>query len=176
MKTIIHLPHDHGNNTSAFLQTMPEQATFARTADTFDLLSDPTRVKILWLLCHTEDCVANIAAAVEMSSPAGDESDSTIKDSDPLIKGSALWAEMALFRMQKMASPWAYSPSLPSVCPSAAKAAKGAPMRHRTIAKTAIHRCFFIVFLLSCFMQTLSEGIRIYRHTPDSRLMMNDSG
>ena len=70
MHTHIHLPHDHGNDTSAFLQTMPEQETFVRTADTFDLLSDPTRVKILWLLCHTEDCVANIAAAVEMSSPA----------------------------------------------------------------------------------------------------------
>ena len=66
----IHLPHDHGSETSAFLKTMPEQETFDRTAETFDLLSDPTRVKILWLLCHTEDCVANIAAAVEMSSPA----------------------------------------------------------------------------------------------------------
>lgn len=70
MKTSILLPHDHGNETLAFLQTMPEQEVFERTADTFDLLSDPTRVKILWLLCHTEDCVANIAAAVEMSSPA----------------------------------------------------------------------------------------------------------
>ena len=70
MKTPILLPHDHGNETLAFLQTMPEQEVFDRTADTFDLLSDPTRVKILWLLCHTEDCVANIAAAVEMSSPA----------------------------------------------------------------------------------------------------------
>lgn len=66
----IHLPHDHGSDTSAFLKTMPERETFDRTAETFDLLSDPSRVKILWLLCHTEDCVANIAAAVEMSSPA----------------------------------------------------------------------------------------------------------
>lgn len=66
----IYLPHDHGSETSAFLQTMPEQEIFDRTAETFDLLSDPTRVKILWLLCHTEECVANIAAAVEMSSPA----------------------------------------------------------------------------------------------------------
>lgn len=70
MKTKILLPHDHGNDTSVFLQTMPEQSTFDRTAETFALLSDPTRVKILWLLCHTEDCVANIAAAVGMSSPA----------------------------------------------------------------------------------------------------------
>jgi len=70
MEKHIHLPHDHGGGTPLFLQTMPGQETFDRIADTFDLISDPTRVKILWLLCHTEDCVANIAAAVEMSSPA----------------------------------------------------------------------------------------------------------
>ena len=66
----IHLPHDHGNKTSAFIQNMPCQDVFDKTAETFALISDPTRVKILWLLCHTEDCVANIAAAIEMSSPA----------------------------------------------------------------------------------------------------------
>ena len=70
MKKGIHLPHDHGGKTSVMLESMPGQETFGRVADTFDLMSDPTRVKILWLLCHTEDCVANIAAAVEMSSPA----------------------------------------------------------------------------------------------------------
>ena len=70
MKKEIHLPHDHGNETGIFLKNMPDQETFDRVADTFDLLSDTTRVKILWLLCHTEDCVANIAASVEMSSPA----------------------------------------------------------------------------------------------------------
>lgn len=66
----IHLPHDHGNATSDFIKNMPCQNVFDKTADTFNLISDPTRVKILWLLCHTEDCVANIAAAIEMSSPA----------------------------------------------------------------------------------------------------------
>ncbi len=70
MKKSISLPHCHDTGTSAFLETMPEAEVFASTAETFDLLSDATRVKILWLLCHTEDCVANIAAAVEMSSPA----------------------------------------------------------------------------------------------------------
>lgn len=70
MNNHIHLPHDHGGETSAFLKNMPEQQTFDRIADTFGLICDPTRVKILWLLCHTEDCVANIAASVAMSSPA----------------------------------------------------------------------------------------------------------
>ena len=66
----IHLPHDHGTNTSSLAANMPPQDTFDRTAATFNLLSDPSRVKILLLLCHTEDCVLNIAAAAEMSSPA----------------------------------------------------------------------------------------------------------
>lgn len=36
----------------------------------FDLLSDPTRLKILYVLCHIEDSVTNIASLVNMSSPA----------------------------------------------------------------------------------------------------------
>ena len=66
----IDLPHDHGTRTLAFIENMPEFSTFEKTAGTFSLLSDPVRVKMLWLLCHTEDCVANIAATMEMSSPA----------------------------------------------------------------------------------------------------------
>jgi Predicted transcriptional regulators len=66
----IHLPHDHGTSTAHMIENMPDQQTFDDSAATFGLISDPTRVKILWLLCHTEDCVANIAAAVGMSSPA----------------------------------------------------------------------------------------------------------
>jgi len=68
--TEIRLPHNHGTATAQYLRDIPCQDVFDSVADTFVLLSDPTRVKILWLLCHTEDCVANIAAAVEMSSPA----------------------------------------------------------------------------------------------------------
>lgn len=66
----IKLPHSHNPNTLKMLENMPENSVFDMTADTFNLISDPSRVKILWLLCHTEDCVANIAAVVEMSSPA----------------------------------------------------------------------------------------------------------
>jgi DNA-binding transcriptional ArsR family regulator len=68
--TDIRLPHDHGTATVQYLKSMPKQDTFDGVAEVFDLISDPTRVKILWLLCHTEDCVANIAATVSMSSPA----------------------------------------------------------------------------------------------------------
>lgn len=67
---MVHLPHDHGNHTAQLLETRPQQETFDKVSATFQLISDPTRLKILWLLCHSEECVANIAAAIDMSSPA----------------------------------------------------------------------------------------------------------
>lgn len=49
---------------------MPDEGAFAEAADIFGQLSDATRLKILWILCHSEECVTNIAAAVGMSDPA----------------------------------------------------------------------------------------------------------
>ncbi len=69
MKKII-LPHHHKEDTLNIIKNIPSQLGFDTVADTFDLASDPSRLKILWFLCHTEECVANIAAVVEMSSPA----------------------------------------------------------------------------------------------------------
>ena len=70
MSAEIHLPHNHNTNTEKMLKTKPSDDTFSIVSDTFELISDPTRLKILWLLSHTEECVMNIAAAVKMSSPA----------------------------------------------------------------------------------------------------------
>ena len=36
----------------------------------FKQLGDTTRIRIFWLLCHCEECVINIAAILDMSSPA----------------------------------------------------------------------------------------------------------
>lgn len=69
-RTMIKLPHDHGGNTKKIMATKPDEEKFLEMADMFSLISDATRLKILWLLCHSEECVINIAAAVEMSSPA----------------------------------------------------------------------------------------------------------
>ncbi|MFV0517898.1 MAG: ArsR/SmtB family transcription factor [Aminipila sp.] len=66
----ISLPHNHDTETARFIEGKPEPIVFEKTASTFQMISDSTRLKILWLLCHSEDCVANIAAAIEMSSPA----------------------------------------------------------------------------------------------------------
>lgn len=64
------LPHDHGTHTLEVFEGTFENRSFEDAADIFSLVSDSTRLKIFCLLCHTEDCVINIAAAVQMSSPA----------------------------------------------------------------------------------------------------------
>lgn len=64
------LPHDHGQETARKLSHMPGVNEFHRIADLFKLLDDSSRVRIFWLLCHCEECVINLSALVEMSSPA----------------------------------------------------------------------------------------------------------
>ena len=46
---------------------MPETGKFSEAAEIFSQLGDTTRLKILWLLCHTRECVSDIAAAVGVS-------------------------------------------------------------------------------------------------------------
>lgn len=43
---------------------------FQTVADIFSLLADSSRLKIFWLLCHSKECVINIAQALSMSNPA----------------------------------------------------------------------------------------------------------
>jgi DNA-binding transcriptional ArsR family regulator len=64
------LPHDHGQDLDKVLSAMPDAESFQRVAGTFQLISDATRLRILWILCHNEQCVQNVAAAVNMSPPA----------------------------------------------------------------------------------------------------------
>lgn len=66
------LPHDHGTSSQAasLHQEVMQVAHFAAAAEVFKQLSDPTRVRIFWLLSHQEACVINLAAMLEMSSPA----------------------------------------------------------------------------------------------------------
>ena len=62
--------HNHGGSLEAVINKMPDEPNFQMAAELFQLISDPTRLKILWLLCHCELCVNNIGVAVDMSSPA----------------------------------------------------------------------------------------------------------
>lgn len=64
------LPHNHGQNIEKVLNKMPSAEGFKDISFLFQQLGDPTRLRILWLLCHCEECVCNLAAAVDMSAPA----------------------------------------------------------------------------------------------------------
>ena len=66
------LPHHHGENAHAasLHKELMNTVHFSAVSDVFKQLSDPTRVRIFWLLSHQEECVINIAAMLEMSSPA----------------------------------------------------------------------------------------------------------
>ena len=64
------LPHNHGQNEERVLEKLPSIEECRRVAEIFKQISDGTRLRILWFLCHCEECVSNISAAMEMSDPA----------------------------------------------------------------------------------------------------------
>lgn len=64
------LPHDHGQSMEQTQSEMPSVENFQTVADIFKQLGDGSRIRIFWLLCHCEECVMNLSAMVQMSSPA----------------------------------------------------------------------------------------------------------
>ena len=50
--------------------TIPTDEHFQESAELFRLLGDCSRAKVFWLLCHSEECVADIAELTGMTSPA----------------------------------------------------------------------------------------------------------
>ncbi|HPR23971.1 MAG TPA: metalloregulator ArsR/SmtB family transcription factor [Bacillota bacterium] len=70
MAKSFNLPHDHDVNTSSLLEDIPGDDAFEKASGISALLSDARRLEILWLLCHVEECVINIAAIMKMTSPA----------------------------------------------------------------------------------------------------------
>ena len=65
-----HLPHQHNEKTEQMFGHMPAPEEFTAAADLFKLMSDRTRIKLFWLLCHCEECLLNLSSMMEMSSPA----------------------------------------------------------------------------------------------------------
>ena len=65
-----HLPHMHGESAELISDHTPAPEEFTASADLFRLMSDPTRIRLFWLLCHCEACVQNLSAIMEMPSPA----------------------------------------------------------------------------------------------------------
>nr|WP_024838475.1 metalloregulator ArsR/SmtB family transcription factor [Clostridium sp. 12(A)] len=68
----IELPHNHGEEKKLehLKVQLSEVDQYQTVSDVFKQLGDTTRIRIFWLLCHCEECVINIAAMMEMSSPA----------------------------------------------------------------------------------------------------------
>ncbi len=66
------MPHHHiDRKDPLFLrQALAGVKEFGVVAELFGQLRDPTRLRIFWMLCHCEECVINIAAMLDMSSPA----------------------------------------------------------------------------------------------------------
>lgn len=66
------LPHHHHDieEEQKIVDKMPDETRIAAVAEAMKQLGDPTRLRIFWLLCHTEECVIDIAALTGMSSPA----------------------------------------------------------------------------------------------------------
>ena len=68
----IELPHHHGEemDLTAIKEQLNNIDEFQIIGDIFKQLSDPTRLRLFWFLCHKEECVTDIAYLMEMSSPA----------------------------------------------------------------------------------------------------------
>ncbi|MCI9657646.1 MAG: winged helix-turn-helix transcriptional regulator [Lachnospiraceae bacterium] len=66
----ISLPHSHGSSIEKHIDSIPKTEDFQNLSDVFRLLGDSSRLRIFWILCHCEECVINISAMMEMSSPA----------------------------------------------------------------------------------------------------------
>lgn len=66
------LPHQHGEGqqTAQIREQLGHIGHFQTVAEIFKQLGDTTRIRIFWLLCHQEECVINLAAMLDMSSPA----------------------------------------------------------------------------------------------------------
>ena len=64
------LPHDHGQLLEHRIAHIPAREDFDTVSGAFKLLGDSSRMQIFWILCHCEECVINLSAMMDMSSPA----------------------------------------------------------------------------------------------------------
>ncbi len=81
----IPLPHDHNINENRIVEEMPSIETIRTVADAMKQLGDPSRLRIFWILCHCEECVINIAAMTDMSSPAVSHHLKLLKDAGLIV-------------------------------------------------------------------------------------------
>lgn len=87
------LPHNHGNTIKELVKVMPTTEAFIEAAFYFSQIGDGTRLKIFWLLCHTEECGINLAAIMGISSAAVSHHLKTLKLKQ-LIQGRRIGKEI----------------------------------------------------------------------------------
>lgn len=85
MAKSIKLPHNHGHISEDFCNHIPPKEDISTVAEAMAKLGDPTRLRIFWILCHCEECVTDIAAMMEMSSPAVSHHLRLLKDSGLIV-------------------------------------------------------------------------------------------
>lgn len=81
------LPHEHNDRDieRKIISQMPSDETIGSVAYAMGRLGDSSRLRIFWLLCHTEECVTDIAQIVKMSSPAVSHHLRILKDSGLIV-------------------------------------------------------------------------------------------
>jgi len=64
------LPHNHGEHIAHIMENSPTPEQFVDISLLLRQLGDGSRLRLFWILCHCEECVINLSALMEMSSPA----------------------------------------------------------------------------------------------------------
>ncbi len=64
------LPHCHDEKSHIIVAKAPSLEEFSSLAEQFRQLSDGTRLRLFWLLCHCEECLTDLSAMMGMSAPA----------------------------------------------------------------------------------------------------------
>ena len=64
------LPHGHDQTSEHIMGHLPGPEDIQTVAGLMKQLGDPSRLRIFWILCHVEECVTDIAAMTDMTSPA----------------------------------------------------------------------------------------------------------
>ena len=85
MSKQITLPHEHDSGSMHIVEHCPPREDFETVAALMKQFGDPSRLKIFWILCHVEECVTDIAAMTEMTSPAVSHHLRMLKDSGLIV-------------------------------------------------------------------------------------------
>jgi len=77
--------HKEEKETPDIKEQLSNIDDFRKIAEIFKQLGDTTRIRIFFLLCHREECVINISAMLDMSSPAVSHHLRPLRDSGLII-------------------------------------------------------------------------------------------